>query len=132
MKYALDTNTLVYFFKDLGNVKENLLEKDVQDIGIPSIVVYELQVGIEKSSSPEKRTKQLKTLLKSVKTLPFGLEEARKAAEIRATLEKQGNIIGRYDYLIAGTALANNLLLVTRNQKEFERIPSLNLVDWYE
>ena len=50
--YVLDTNTLIYFFKGLGAVAKNLLAKTPKEIAIPSIVLFELEVGIAKSSSP--------------------------------------------------------------------------------
>ena len=53
--FLLDTNTLIYFFKGIGNVSKNLLSKSPKDIGIPSIVIFELEVGIAKSKSPRKR-----------------------------------------------------------------------------
>ena len=50
--YILDTNTLIYFFKGMGNVAENLLASLPKDIGIPSVVLYELEYGIAKSRPP--------------------------------------------------------------------------------
>jgi tRNA(fMet)-specific endonuclease VapC len=129
--FALDTNTLIYYFKDMGNVSENLLQVSPKDIGVPSIVVYELEVGIAKSTSPQKRTQQLKTFLSAVTILPFAEAEAKSAAFIRADLEKQGQPIGPYNVLIAATTLANNATLVTRNTNEFARVQNLQIVDWY-
>lgn len=129
--FILDTNTLIYFFKDQGRVATNLLQQSPKDISVPAIVVYELEVGIRKSSSPDKRTKQLAALLALVAILPFGKDEAKFAAQIRADLETQGQLIGPYDILIAATALANQGTLVTRNLKEFQRIAQLKLADWF-
>lgn len=130
--WVLDTNTLIYFFKGEGAVAESLLSKSPADIAIPSIVLYELHVGIAKSSSAEKRTSQLAELTSVVQTLPFHQKEAKAAAEIRAALEKQGRPIGPYDILIAGTALAHGAILVSRNTKEFRRIKPLRVENWYQ
>ncbi len=129
--FVLDTNTLIYFFKGMGNVSKRLLNIPPKDIGIPSIVVFELSVGIEKSTSPEKRKQQLATLVRAVSVLPFGLVEATHAAQIRVDLERRGRPIGSYDVLIAATALAINATLVTHNTKEFNRIKQLTVEDWY-
>ena len=59
MKYVLDTNILIYFFKGLGHVSERLLSTPPSDIGLPAIVLFELEVGIRKSKSPKKRITQL-------------------------------------------------------------------------
>lgn len=129
--WVLDTNTLIYFFKGEGRVAAKLLERAPGDIGIPAIVLYELQVGIAKSSSPEKRARQLAELTAVVQVLPFHQREAKAAADIRAGLEKEGRPIGPLDTLIAGTALAHGATLVSRNVREFGRIEALRVEDWF-
>jgi len=130
--YVLDTNTLIYFFKGMGSVPDNLLKVSPKDIAIPSVVLYELEYGIEKSTSPRKRQAQLKELCSLVEILPFEEEAAGIAASIRAKLEKKGTPIGPCDVLIAATALANRGVLVTSNTKEFSRVSGLKLENWYE
>lgn len=130
--YALDTNTVIYFFKGMGNVATHLFGLPPHEIVLPAVVLYELEVGIAKSISPEKRRTQLNELLTVVRVLPFTEKEAEITARIRATLEKAGTPIGSLDILIAGTALANQATLVTHNTKEFSRIVSLRLEDWFE
>jgi tRNA(fMet)-specific endonuclease VapC len=128
--YILDTNTLIYFFKGIGSVADNLLAVSPKDIGIPAVVLYELEYGIAKSSSPRKRTKQLEELCALVGVLAFGNEEAKTSAAIRAALEKKGTPIGPYDVMIAGTAVSKQGVLVTNNTKEFRRVPKLQIIDW--
>jgi tRNA(fMet)-specific endonuclease VapC len=130
--YALDTNTVIYFFKNMGNVAQHLFSLPPHEIVLPSIVLYELEVGIAKSTSPEKRRTQLNELLTVVRVLPFTENEASITAKVRATLEQAGTPIGPLDVLIAGTALANQATLVTHNTKEFSRIDSLSLEDWFD
>jgi tRNA(fMet)-specific endonuclease VapC len=129
--FVLDTNSLIYFFKGQGRVAERLLATPPSEIGIPAIVLYELEVGIAKSSFAKKRRKQLAELVDLVNLLPFGEVEARSAAVLRAALEKRGNPIGPIDTLIAGTAVANRAALVTHNVREFGRVSGLEVVDWY-
>ena len=129
--YILDTNTLIYFFKGIGNVGERILQTSPKDIAIPTIVLFELRVGILKSSRPKKRIKQLQEMTSLVNVIPLGGQEANHAAVIRASLEQKGNVIGPYDILIAGTALAHQAILITRNVAEFKRIKNLKLENWY-
>ena len=129
--FVLDTNTLIYFFKDQGAVKSKLLSQSPQEIGIPAIVVYELFVGIEKSQYPEKRSKQLHQLIRTTNLLPFDLSASIHAARIRVHLESIGKKIGPMDTMIAATAVANQGMLVTHNTREFTRVPDLQLEDWY-
>ena len=131
MRYMLDTNTLIYYFKGLGAVSKRFLATPPNEIAIPVIVIYELEVGIAKSTSPRKRKAQLEELSSVVNIIPFGYGEAQWAVKIRVKLEKQGMPIGPYDVLIAATALANNSTLITHNTKEFERIEGLKIEDWY-
>lgn len=129
--YALDTNTLVYFFKGAGHVAEHLLAMSPRDIAVPAVVLFELEVGIAKSVDPRGRRTQLDELLAAVSVLPLGAAEARTAASVRATLERAGTPIGPFDTLIAGTALAHRATLVTHNTDEFSRVAGLPLVDWF-
>ena len=129
--YILDTNTLIYFFKGMGNVADVLLSNPPSSIGIPTVVLFELEAGIAKSVSPKERISQLDAFTSVVNILPFGIEEVRCSASIRADLERKGTPIGPYDGLIAGTALSNKGILVTRNVKEFERVEGLQVEDWY-
>ena len=57
--YVLDTNTLIYYFKGQGRVAQNLVNVSAQEISIPTIVLFELQVGIAKSTLPAKRNQQI-------------------------------------------------------------------------
>nr|WP_242050562.1 PIN domain-containing protein [Oculatella sp. FACHB-28] len=93
--YVLDTNTLIYYFKGQGQVAQNFIKVAPQQIGIPTIVLFELQVGIAKSTSPTKRIQQLQQLLSHVSLISFDREAALYAATIRAQLEQQGIPIGQ-------------------------------------
>ena len=129
--YILDTNTLIYYFKGQGQVAQNIANVSPQEIGISAIVLFELQVGIAKSTSPAKRTQQLPQLLSRVNLVPFDRDSAVAAAKIRAQLEQQGTPIGPIDVLIAGTAASLQATLVTHNVKEFSRVSGLAIADWY-
>jgi len=69
--FMLDTNTLRYFFKGIREVEENLFTHSPKDIFILSIVSHELQLGIAKSHNPQRREKQLGTLLEQVNIIEF-------------------------------------------------------------
>lgn len=131
MKYLLDTNTLIYYFKGLGNVKERLLACQPSEIVLSSVVYYELQVGILKSTSPQKRIAQLAILKNQVSWVDFDEKSAEATAQIRVELERMGKPIGSYDVQIAGMAIANDLILATHNTGEFGRVSGLKLEDWF-
>lgn len=130
--FLLDTNTVIYFFKGKGRVRERLSATRPADVAMSAVSLYEIEVGIAKSAQPGKRRKQLDMFLAVVSVLPFDRSVSRIAAEVRADLEKRGIPIGALDNLIAGTALAHRATLVTRNTREFSRLADLAVIDWYD
>ena len=130
--FLLDTNTLIYFFKGQGKVAEHLFAVAPGEVAISSVSLYEIEVGIAKSAQPAKRRRQFDTFLAAVSVFPFDLTAARAAATLRVDLERRGLPIGPLDNLIASVALAHRATLVTRNTREFSRLPGLALMDWYD
>jgi tRNA(fMet)-specific endonuclease VapC len=130
--YALDTNSVIHFFQGKGQVAARLLAVPPSDVGVPAIVLYEIEVGIGRSASPERRRRQLADLVAVVRVLPFGPGDARAAARLRMQLEHAGTPIGPLDTLIAGTALHHHATLVTHNVGEFARVEGLSVEDWFD
>ncbi len=100
------------------------------DLCISVITMAELEYGACKSSRPENNRAALLEFLSEIQVVPFSLEAAREYGVIRSSLEKQGTLIGGNDMLIAAHAKSLNLILVTNNQREFERINGLKLENW--
>ncbi len=131
MRYYLDTNTVIDLFKKRGRVAERLLARRPGEIALAAIVLYELEVGAEKSKLPEESRRQIEEISAVATIVSFGEAEARAAARIRAQLEAQGTPIGPHDVLIAATTLANGGVLISRNTRELARIQGLQIEDWY-
>ena len=74
----------------------------------------------------------MRTLLNAISVLPFEREDARVAAQLRASLNSQGTPIGAYDLLLAACALRRGLKIVTHDSREFVRIGGLGLEDWQD
>jgi tRNA(fMet)-specific endonuclease VapC len=129
--FALDTNTVIHFFKGSGRVAERLLAQAPSEICVPAVVVYEIEVGVAGSQHSARRRSQWEEFLSVITVLPFGDREARHAGDIEGRLRKAGNPIGSIDTLIAGTALAAGATLVTHNLAEFRRVRGLAITDWY-
>ncbi len=129
--FALDTNTLIDYFKGAGRVAEHFLAISPREIAIPSIVLYELESGLSKSPQSIQRRKALDELVELVQILPFDKSSAHAAATIRVHLEQAGTPIGPLDTLIAGISQAYGVTLVTHNTQEFSRVPRLSLIDWF-
>lgn len=129
--FALDTNSLIYYFKGLGRVEEHLRATSPAEVAVPAVVIYELEFGIAQSVKPEQRRRALDAVLETIRVLRFDAASARASAAIRLQLEQAGTPIGPMDTLIAGTASAHSAILVTRNTREFARVRSLKFVDWF-
>ena len=129
--YALDTNTVLDYFRNRGNVAKNLLAVPADEIALPAIVAYEVWFGVLGSRNPRRRQSQFEQFLATVEILGFDSAVGRRAAELRLALEQRGEGIGPMDTLIAATALAHNATLVTRNIREFGRVHGLKVADWY-
>jgi tRNA(fMet)-specific endonuclease VapC len=120
---ALDTNTVICFFKGMGRVAKNLGKEAPRDIAIPAVVLYELEAGIARSPRPRQRRESLDALLEVIHVLPFDERAASASAGTRG--------LGPIDSLIAATALAHAATLVTHKTKEFSRVRGLRLLDWF-
>ena len=131
MKYFLDTNICIYVInKRPSTVIEKLTQFPPQELGISVIVVSELQYGVAKSSQPERNRQLLAAFLRPFQIVPYDEAAAEAYGTIRAELEKKGQLIGREDLLIAAHALSVDLTLVTNNEAEFKRVPSLRVENW--
>ncbi len=132
MKYLLDTNTLIYAQKRQGQCLQRIEAHLPEALVWSAITVQELAYGMGKSAYPERMKAYLNVLKHLYKVLDYNTACAERAGQLRAQLEQQGTPIGPYDLQIAATALIHRLTLVSRNTREFARVPGLLLEDWYE
>lgn len=130
----LDSNTISYYFRGDPQVVPRLQALRPVDLGVPAIVEYELRYGLlrmpQEAAAP--RLAALTQLLRPMQLLAFDSECAAQAARLRVELEALGTPIGPHDTLIAATALRHQATLVTRNVREFARVPGLQVLNWHE
>ena len=103
---------------------------ELGQVGISSIAVSELQYGVSKSKRKNENQQRLDEFLLPFEIVPYDEKASRQYGDIRADLEKRGVVIGPLDLLIAAQAVSRDLVLVTNNEKEFERIKSLEVENW--
>jgi tRNA(fMet)-specific endonuclease VapC len=132
LKYLLDTDTLIYVFKRAGNCLARLSPQIDSDIAISTISLFELEYGMGKSDNRVKMDSYVLSLCRRYAVLDFDRAASVQAGALRALLHTRGMPIGPYDVQIAGIALANNLTVVTRNAREFSRVPQLKVENWYD
>jgi tRNA(fMet)-specific endonuclease VapC len=101
------------------------------DLSLSTITLAEIYYGIEKSPYKKKeRRLKIDRIKAELKIYPFNQEASIKYGIIRSALEKKGHPISERDIQIASIALANDLIVVTHNVKEFSRISNLMVEDW--
>ena len=133
MTRLLDTNACIAIINDRPRKVRARLQRAAARGGaahLSSIALFELWYGVAKSARLASNTERLSIFRARFDVLPFDEEDARMAGEIRAELERAGTPIGAYDLLIAGQALRRDLILVTANADEFERVRGLRWENW--
>jgi len=131
MSYLLDTNTCIYFLNERSeSLVRRIKSTHPREIVVCSIVKAELHYGALKSARPMENLRKQKEFLQQFGSLPFDDNAANEYGRIRSGLEKIGMPIGPNDLFIAAIAIVNDVILVTDNIKEFERIQGLQLENW--
>ena len=133
MRYLFDTNICIYLInKKFEYLIDRVEEYGIENIGISSITIAELEYGIAKSKSPYKEENRVALLefLLPFKFIDFTPEDAYEYGRIRQDLQSRGKIIGNMDILIGSQAVSRGLILVTNNEREFMRIRNLQIENW--
>jgi tRNA(fMet)-specific endonuclease VapC len=128
--YLLDTDTIIYNLKGELKVHENPLLHVNDLLQISIITLMELYYGAYKSQHVDANIAKIKTLEQSLDILITGQETAEIFGKLKSKLELSGNRLDDFDLIIASTALTHNLVLVTNNEKHFQRIEGLKLENW--
>lgn len=129
--YLLDTNACIRL---LNNASESLVSRlrrhDPSEIRLSAVVKAELFYGARRSSRVSENLRLLHRFFAPFVCLPFDDRCAEHYGLIRADLEQVGTPIGPNDLMIAATARAHDLVLITHNTREFSRVIGLQLEDW--
>lgn len=127
----LDTNVCIELLRGRApGVLERLRKFEIDEIGISSITLAELQYGVAKSRSPARHEVLLAEFCAPLAILPFDNIAAETYGRVRAALERTGTPIGPLDTLIASHALSLGLTLVTNNEREYLRVAGLLVENW--
>jgi tRNA(fMet)-specific endonuclease VapC len=130
MNRLLDTDTCIAVLRQRSAAVARISQFSPADCRVSTVTVYELMCGVEKTTDPARERQKVERFLAIIGQVQFDHAAAEAAAGVRADLERKGTPIGPYDTLIAGQALALDLILVTGNTGEFKRVPGLKLESW--
>lgn len=131
MSYLLDTNVCIAFL----NQKDPTLRKRLDQAGpdqvrLCSVVKGELLYGARNGTKVEHNLARLARFFSLFESVPFDDAAAEHYGVLRAQLRRSGKPVGANDMLIAATALAADLTLVTRDQQELHQIAGLRVEAW--
>lgn len=130
LTWMLDTNALSELIRNpRGALFDRLLEIAPDAVCTSIVVACELRFGARRKGSA-RLSQRVELLLEALPVLPLDAPADQHYADIRAALEQSGTPIGSHDLFIAAHARSRGLALVTRNTREFARVPGLQLIDW--
>lgn len=128
--YLLGTNILIAALKGQDAVKQRLETLPLDSIRLSTVVLGELEFGAEKSEYRERNRARLASLTQQLQLVGINAATSRHYGLVRAHLERQGTPIAANDTWIAAQALAIKVVLVTDNEREFSRVPNLQIENW--
>lgn len=118
-------------FKGQFGVADRIESVGINKCFISEITIAELKYGAANSSFPEKNLLKIKELQHRFTVIPI-FNSLDMYASQKARLKKSGNILDDFDLLIGATAIANNLVLVTRNVSDFLRLERIEIENWID
>lgn len=130
LRYMLDTNLCIRVLRDRPAGLRERFNAEAATLCISTVTLAELLYGAEKSNRPSETRQQVEAFADRLDVLAFDEGAAAHYGEIRAALERQGQVIGAYDMMIAGHARSRGLVVVTGNLGEFGRVDGLRAEDW--
>jgi len=131
MNYLIDTNICIHYFKGQFGLKDKIENIGFDNFAISEITLAELIYGAEKSQKTEKNLKIIEDFADKIEILPI-LTCLRFYGREKARLKSIGKTIGDLDLFIGSTAIVNDMIMVTRNTREFERIERITVENWID
>lgn len=128
-QYLIDTDICISFLKGKYGIKDKVKEVGIENCYISEITIAELTFGAFKSANFEKHILEVKKMEFLFEIIPI-YGSINKYGEERVRLQKAGNVIPDFDLLIGTTAITNNLIMVTNNEKHLSRISGIVIENW--
>jgi tRNA(fMet)-specific endonuclease VapC len=130
MSYLIDTNIIIYSIKGNTTVHNNFIKNESIPKSISVITYGELLFGAKKSQNIEKNSAVVYRIKELFPIIDIDKAIIETFSELKAISQKTGSVIDDFDLLIAATALTMNSILVTNNEKHFNKIKGLEIENW--
>ncbi len=131
-RYVIDSDMLIYFMKGQKEVVNAFIKIAPSNLYTTRINYTELLYGAYNSDRVEKNLEKVKGFLAHFQILEFDQTASKIFAETKAQLKREGNLIQDMDLMIAAITMSKGYTLVSNNQKHFQRIKKLDLINWME
>nr|WP_294950481.1 type II toxin-antitoxin system VapC family toxin [uncultured Mucilaginibacter sp.] len=128
-QYLLDTNICIYLLKGLFAISEKIEAIGQDKFFLSEITIAELKFGAANSDFPDKNAEKIALLQQMFKVIPI-FNSLDIYAREKSRLKKTGRILDDFDLLIGATAISNDLILITRNVSDFERLDGIEIENW--
>ena len=130
MKYHLDASTIIDIMKFQRESLLNFELANIEELAMSSIVAHELWAGANTQNAGPRAIGTLRLFTSMIEVVTFDKQAAEFSGDLVARLNREGVGIGNMDPMIAGHALSQGAVLITRNVKHFKRVPGLQVLDW--
>ena len=104
------------------------LENQGETLWVPTPAIYELWDGVERGDRPDEEAKKIDALLRNYTVIAFDAAAAAAAGRLAGELARRGTVLKNIDVMIGGIALETGNPVLTRNAKDFEKIPGIEIV----
>jgi tRNA(fMet)-specific endonuclease VapC len=128
-KYPLDTNICAYFLNGKYNLGNTIEKIGLDNCAVSEITIAELKYGTEKSTFKGKNRKIIELFQLQIDIIPI-FPALDIYAKEKVRLKTKGMVFDDFDLLIGATAIFNNMILVTKNISDFERMENIIIEDW--
>ena len=134
IRYVFDTDTCIYLLNGNRQIKERVAQVGIEQIAVTIVTKGELFFGAYHSCRVEANLQRVRKFFEEPCPAVFGIDEqtVEYFGRFKAELWRTGKPIGDIDMLIAGFAVSRGFIIVTNNTKHFERIPDVNLENWWK
>lgn len=132
MGKLIDSSVLIAAERGQLDLRAALAEHRDETFSISAVTASELLHGVERIATKKRAATEafVEGLLRALPVLPFDLAVARVHGRVWARLRAAGRTIGERDLMIAATALAHGLQVVTRDERSFPHVPGIDIDRW--
>lgn len=133
MIWMMDTDILIYLVNrkpGFESIARRMSGRSPGEVRLSAISLAELRFGVEHGQFRADNQKALASLLQFLQVDAFPVDAAVDFGEIKSTLLSKGKPLGAYDLLIAAHARQIGATVVTNNEREFRRVPGLEVENW--